>query len=411
MIVCHLLSDKATQGELVLALNKGQTDVATLFAIPDPDLEDQQVIAEIHDVRALLADFLRVPKRWNGLLRRTSTARAIQGSNTIEGYTVSDEDAVAAVDDEPPLTADGATWAEIVAYRRVLTYVLNVATEPGFVIDEAVLRSMHFMLLDHDLSKTPGRYRIKEIYVRDDRRGVNVYEGPDGEEVPALMRALSESLAAPNSDDPLVRGAMAHLNLVMIHPFRDGNGRMARALQTMVLAQDQVVEPTFSSIEEWLGKNTQDYYDVLAVTGRGSWHPHNDSTLWVKFNLRAHHMQAQTMRRRFDEAETQWRKIDELLAAHKLNERVGAALFDALLGLRVTRPSYVKLTQLDERTATRDLVHAAELGVLEARGERRGRHYVAGEPLRQVQEHLRAERKPVEDPYPTLLGEIRRALP
>ena len=143
----------------------------------------------IHDVRASLADFLRVPKRWNGLLRRTSTARAIQGSNTIEGYTVSDEDAVAAVDDEPPLTADEATWTEIVAYRRVLTYVLNVATEPGFVIDEAVLRSMHFMLLDHDLSKTPGRYRTNEIFVRDDRRGINVYEGPDGDLVPGLMRA------------------------------------------------------------------------------------------------------------------------------------------------------------------------------------------------------------------------------
>jgi len=53
-------------------------------------------------------------------------------------------DAVAAVDDEPPMTADESTWAEIVGYRRVLTYVLNVAIEPGFVIDETVLRSMHF---------------------------------------------------------------------------------------------------------------------------------------------------------------------------------------------------------------------------------------------------------------------------
>ena len=87
------------------------------------------------------------------------------------------------------------------------------------------------------------------------------------------MRTLSESLSKPSADDPLVRGAMAHLNLVMIHPFRDGNGRMARALQTMVLAQDQVVEPTFSSIEEWLGNNTQDYYDVLAATGHGAWPP------------------------------------------------------------------------------------------------------------------------------------------
>jgi Fic family protein len=385
--------------------------MATLFATPDPDLEDQQVIAHVHDVRASLADVLRAPKRWKGLLLRTSTARAIQGSNTIEGYTVSDEDAVAAVDDEPPLTADEATWTEILGYRRVLTYVLNVATEPGFVIDEAVLRSMHFMLLDHDLAKSPGRYRTTEIYVRDDRRGVNVYEGPDTDLVRALMGALAQSLATPNGDDPLVRAAMAHLNLVMIHPFRDGNGRMARALQTMALAQDHVVEPTFSSIEEWLGNNTQDYYDVLAATGRGSWQPDNDATLWVKFNLRAHHMQAQTVRRRFDEAEAQSRQIDELLGAHKLNDRVGAALFDALLGLRVTRPSYVKLTELDQRTATRDLVNAAELGLLEARGERRGRHYVAGEPLRQIQAQLRAGRRPLEDPYPTLLGEIGRAHP
>ncbi|MFT3873873.1 MAG: Fic family protein [Nocardioides sp.] len=250
----------------------------------------------------------------------------------------------------------------------------------------------------------------KEIFVRDDKRGVNVYVGPDGDQVPELMRALSHSLSTPTADDPLVRGAMAHLNLVMIHPFRDGSGRMARALQTMVLAQDQVVEPTFSSIEEWLGNNTQNYYDVLAATGRGAWNPSNDATLWVKFNLRAHHMHAQTMRRRFDEAEVQWRKIDELVGQHRLDERLGAALFDALIGLRVTRPSYVKLTELDERTATRDLVNAANTGLLEARGERRGRHYVAGEPLRQIQAELRAQRKPLEDPYPTLVGEIRRAL-
>ena len=114
-----------------LSLNKGHTDMPSLFATPDPDLEDQQVISEIHAVRASLAAFLRVPKRWNGLLRRTTTARAIQGSNTIEGYTVSAADAVAAVDDEPPLSADDATWLEILAFRRVLMYVLNVATEPA----------------------------------------------------------------------------------------------------------------------------------------------------------------------------------------------------------------------------------------------------------------------------------------
>jgi hypothetical protein len=204
---------------------------------------------------------------------------------------------------------------------------------------------------------------------------------------------------------------MAHLNLVMIHPFQDGNGRMARALQTMVLTQDRVVEPTFSSIEEWSGNNPREYYDVLATVGRGSWQPKNDATLWVKFNLRAHHMQAQTMRRRFQEAETQWTHIDQLISGHRLPDRLGNALFDALLGLRVTRPSYLKLTDVDERTGTRDLVAAAERGLLEAKGERRGRHYVAGPPLQTIRKQLRQARHPLNDPYPTRTTEIRRAHP
>ena len=384
--------------------------MSELFTSADLDLEDHQVISEVHEIRASLADVLRAPRRWTGSLRRTAAARAIQGSNTIEGYTVTDEDAAAAVDDEPPLSANAATWAEILGYRRVLTYVLNVATQPGFVVDESALRSMHFMLLEHDLAKSPGRYRTAAIYIRDDRTETNIYEGPSWEQVPALMRELSSRLAtARDADDPLVRAAMAHLNLVMIHPFRDGNGRMARALQTMVLAQDQVVEPTFSSIEEWLGNNTQTYYDVLAAVGQGAWHPTNDTSLWVKFNLRAHHMQAQTVRRRFDEAGEQWSRIDELIGRHHLPERVANALFDAALGLRVTRPAYLKLAEIDERTATRDLVRAAELGLLDAKGERRGRHYVAGEPLREIRAELRSQREPLTEPYPTLTDEIRRA--
>ena len=53
---------------------------------------------------------------------------------------------------------------------------------------------------------------------------------------------------------------MAHLNLVMIHPFEDGNGRMSRALQSLVLARDHIVAPEFASIEEYLGRNTPAYY-------------------------------------------------------------------------------------------------------------------------------------------------------
>ena len=374
---------------------------------PDLGLDDASVIAEIHDIRRSLASVLRAPKRWTGGLRRTSQARAIQGSNSIEGYTVSDEDAAAAVDDGPPLTADEQTWAEILGYRRVLTYVITMAADADFRIDESVLRSMHFMLLEHDLAKSPGRYRTGAIYVHDDERGRAVYEGPEADLVPGLMSELMTDIRN-DSGEAMVRAAMAHLNLVRIHPFRDGNGRMARALQTMVMAQDRVLEPTFSSIEEWLGNNTQDYYAVLAATGAGSWHPDRDARLWLQFNLRAHHIQAQTLQRRFTEAERLWASIDDTVRENQLPDRVSDALFDVLLGMRVTRPTYMGRVGVEDRTASRDLSRLVELGLLDAHGQTRGRYYTAGEPLREQRRLAREQRRPLNDPYPNLASEIRR---
>jgi Fic family protein len=217
---------------------------------------------------------------------------------------------------------------------------------------------------------------------------------------------LAQELQTESPADPLVRAAMAHLNLVMIHPFRDGNGRMARALQTMVLSREAIVEPAFSSIEEWLGSNTEDYYRVLARTGQGHWRPEGSARLWVSFNLRAHHMQAQTVARRFDEASAIWLDLDRLVADHGVPDRVTGLLYEAVLGYRIRRPLYIKLAGIEERTATRDLARLTDEGLLEPRGERRGRHYVAGEELHRVRERSRQQRRELNDPYPDMPAEL-----
>lgn len=210
----------------------------------------------------------------------------------------------------------------------------------------------------------------------------------------------------------MVRGAMAHLNFVMIHPFRDGNGRMARVLQTLVLATDDILEPEFSSIEEWLGANTRAYYDVLAATGQGAWNPQRDATAWVKFSLRAHHQQAQTLRRRFRDAENVWSALDGLVATTGVPERSVDALFDAALGIRIRRSTYVNRTGVEERTATRDLAALATAGLLSPEGTTRGRgrYYLPGELLQNVVREARGERTLV-DPYPDLMRQIRANLP
>lgn len=371
-----------------------------LYTTPPLGDEDEAVLGEIHRMRKDLRYLLRTPRRWEGVLRRSALARAIQGSNSIEGYQVAEDDAAAAIDGEEPIGADEKTFLEIQGYRQALGYVLAMGDTDYATFDATEIRAMHYMMLSHDLSKSPGRYRKGPVYVHDERRDQVVYEGPDAGQVPALVDALVQSLHTGLNSDPVVRSAMAHLNLVMIHPFRDGNGRMARALATLVLTRSDIGEPEFSSIEEWLGANTDDYYSVLAHTGHGSWQPRDDAHLWLAFNLRAHHMQAQTVARRVDEARMTWDELDRIATQLGLPERMLEAMFDAVLGYRVRRSGYAKRADVTDQTATRDLAALTSAGLLFAYGNGRGRYYAAAEPLQRIRERLRLERKPLRDPYP-----------
>lgn len=373
-----------------------------IYATPHLDLEDEHVLGELESMRAGLSDYLRTPRRWVGRLRRTAVARAIRGSNSIEGYDVELDDADAAIDGEEPISADERTFAEIRGYRQALGFVLATAADDQFVLDSSTLRSMHFMLLSHALEKSPGQYRKGEIFVHDEVRDVRVYEGPDAAGIPQLMDELVTSLAQPGVD-PFVQAAMAHLNLVMIHPFRDGNGRMARALQTLVLTRAGFSAPELSSIEEWLGRHTEDYYQVLARSSDGTWSPDTSAHLWLKFTLRAHHLQAQTIQNRTARAEVVWGTLDDLARQKGLPERTLDLLFSATIGLRIRRPSYVRAAGIDERTATRDLKRLSDAGLLEPMGQTKGRHYVAGPALEPVV-RARRTRDPLADPYPGFRG-------
>jgi Fic family protein len=382
---------------------------AKIYTCPALTTEDMTVLGAIHDMRLQLSAILRTPRRWTGGLRRTMLARAIRGSNSIEGYIVDDDDAAAAVDDDEPLTADEQTFAEIRGYRQALGYVLQMADDPHFTFDTTGIRGMHYMMLAHDLKKGPGKYRPGPIYVVDEKTGLNVYEGPDANQVPDLMDSFTASLRVNAGVDPIAQAAMAHLNLVMIHPFRDGNGRMARALQTFVLSRQAIAEPFFSSIEEWLGANTDDYYRVLALTGNGSWSPRGDAHMWLSFNLRAHHMQAQTLARRIEEASAIWKVLDEYVLDFDLPARVAELLYEAAIGYRLRRSSYMKSADVEDRTASRDLARLTDLGLLLPSGVTRARTYVAGEVLLDLRLRVRDGRKPIQDPYPWMKAALLKA--
>jgi len=295
--------------------------VMTVFQTPQLDETELAVLDMIDELRVRMRNRIdESPRRWSGGLRRMLEARAIQGSNTIEGYDASLDDVLAVMDGEPALDADTATRLALQGYQEAMTYALQSSQDDAPYLDEGLLKALHFMMLKHDLSKIPGRWRPGSIYVYDEENGRQVYEGPPAEDVSALIQEMIAELDSELDVPVLVRGAMAHLNLVMIHPFKDGNGRMARCLQTYVLAREKIMAPVFSSIEEYLGAkaNTRSYYDVLAEVGRGSWHPENDARPWVRFCLTAQFRQAQTVLRRIERAERLWLAIAELAEKRRI---------------------------------------------------------------------------------------------
>jgi len=176
--------------------------------------------------------------------------------------------------------------------------------------------------------------------------------------------------------------------------------------------------PVFSSIEEYLGRNTSAYYEVLGQVGQGQWNPRRDARPWVRFCLTAHYHQARTQVRRIREIERLYSACDELARGHGLSERSAGPLAEAALGLRLRNASYrsvVDVThgeELSDLTASRDLRAIVDAGLFEPIGQNRGRHYVARPTLRGEYERIRADRAPREtdDPFQIALGQLQLSM-
>jgi Fic family protein len=373
-----------------------------LYGTPALDVADKTVLAEIEDMRQDLEYRLAETHRWDGQLRRRLQALAIQGSNSIEGYQASVEDIQSIMSGEEPLEASASVAKEIAGYQQALTYIGVLSRAPVFRYDIGLLNGLNFMMIGHHRNKTPGVVRPGSIYIRNSRSREVVYEGPDVELVPELLDELVVWLNEGDLDVPsYVRAAMAHFNLVSIHPWRDGNGRMSRALQTLVLGRDQIMAPEFSSIEEWLGEHrtTIEYYDVLRTVGGPRWSPHGDTLGWVRFCLRAHHMQAQRVRQRLAEAGEIWMLLEEQIDADGFNTRCVSALYEAFVSRRLRRSRYQADEELSQGQAARDLRDLAAKGWLRPYGETKGRYYEAGPRMAALKADFAERVTPLRDPY------------
>ncbi|GAA0492487.1 hypothetical protein Ade02nite_69160 [Paractinoplanes deccanensis] len=357
--------------------------VAVLFPTPALTPADRPVLTAIDEMRARIRAQTRTrPATWVTGLRRFLTADAVAASNSIEGFRVSTQDVQDLMDGERDVDVSDEDREETLAYQRMMTYVQALHDVADFAYSKGFLNALHWMLQGHRNArgKPAGRWRPGPVYVTDPRDPrVAAYTAPAADEVPELMAELVAWLNADDGSHPLIRAAMAHLHLVSIHPWADGNGRMSRSLQTLLIAREGVLAPEFSSIEAWLGRpgNTWEYYRELQRRG-ATYRPDQDVSGWVRFNLTAYHQQAQTVQHRIDQSFAVWEELAAFAGANGLDGRVVSALHDVAVGGRVRRTRYEQAEGLTLHQAQRDLRDLATAGLLAPVGRTRARYYVEG---------------------------------
>ena len=218
-----------------------------------------------------------------------------------------------------------------------------------------------------------GMRKLRAGDWRDDSTGpMQVVSGPIGKEhvhfeAPAAAR-LSREMSAfldwfnkPPDIDEVFKAGLAHLWFVTIHPFDDGNGRIARAIADMTLARSEKSPQRFYSMSEQIRQERNAYYDILEQTQKGRM----DVTQWLIWFLsclgraieNAQNILATVLAKaRF------WERIRGI----SLNERQTLILNRLLDGFegKLTSSKYAKLAKCSQDTALRDILSLVQQGIL-----------------------------------------------
>ena len=200
------------------------------------------------------------------------------------------------------------------------------------------------------------------------------FVAPDAETLPGEVKRL---MAFVNSDDGetpwLVRAAVAHLWFLTLHPFDDGNGRLARALTEYLLAKGERSAMRFYSLSAEIQAEKDAYYDEIERAQRGTL----DVTRWLKWFLGCH-------RRAVGAAELRLKTIldkAEFWEAHSSDELAANQramlnrLFDGFKG-NLTSSKWAKICKVSQDTASREINALVASGILRREGQGRSTHYV-----------------------------------
>lgn len=275
-------------------------------------------------------------------LRKKNRIKTIQSSLEIEGNTLTIEQITDLINDKRVL----APKKDIIEVKNAIKVYSNLNTFDAFKLES--LCSAHQLLMEGLINK-PGQLRTTSVgIVKGDEL---THLAPPGDLVYPLLKELFNYIK--NDDDLLlIKSCVFHYEFEFIHPFLDGNGRMGRLWQTMILKEySQVFE--FLPIETLVKERQQDYYNVLGKSDN-----QGNSTSFIEFMLEIIHVALE------DLLKTQNLTVKDIDRIVLYRDIIGNTTF--------SRKDYLRHNkEISSATASRDLKNAIEKNILLKTGDKR----------------------------------------
>ena len=179
------------------------------------------------------------------------------------------------------------------------------------------------------------------------------FEAPEAHLLDAEIVRFLEWFEGTESIDPVLKAGIAHFWFVTIHPFEDGNGRIARAIAEMTLARADGVADRFYSMSTRIEMERKQYYDSLESSQRGG----TDITLWLEWFLGCLHRALEHAQENLRGILHKARAWDRINQDGPVNERQHAVINRLLDGFegKLSSSKYAKLAKCSPDTALRDI--------------------------------------------------------
>ncbi len=266
---------------------------------------------------------------WEAKFRKEAMERTVHHGTHLEGNPLSEEEVKDVLDGQEVIARD-RDIQEILNYRNVLKFIdgiyAQIGTSGAYNFTLETILEMHRLTTEKILPpESSGQFRIRQVVIKNTKTGQISYTPPPAVEVPFLVEDLVNWI---NSDEaraihPIIKTGVIHYELARIHPFVDGNGRVARGVATLVMFLDNYDIRKFFSFEEYFDENPMQYYLTLqAVSNQLVLDTHErDLTPWLEYFCEGVAIELNRVKEKVQRISTDARVKDRLGEQVVLNER------------------------------------------------------------------------------------------